>query len=338
MPREGRDSRWEPLPRKADNAPCACVEPLVDFVVGAGTVGVAGGCERPNLLIFVCCGRCVSIACNSTKRSVCSACAARYKRQVREVCRRGIVDAPSLGGTLTLTAPGVGVHCRKHRWCNADGLGCEACPCSVESLDIAEWNATLGERWNRFLQAVRRGEASAKVRGVRQEQRVEYFKGVEVQDRGALHLHVPMVSGDDAPVVLSLRKLRALAIAHGFGHSLVWDPMTGGKAESAKLAGYVSKYVAKASDERASVPWRSPGKNPDRGRRFRTWTASREWRCRMLDVRGGARRSRACAERRDGRGRAKHELAGGEPLDLFETSYTVDRAPPRSESVQLVLW
>jgi hypothetical protein len=202
---------------------------------------------------------------------------------------------------------------------------------------MADWNATLGARWNRFMQAVRRGEASAKVRGVRQPQDVEYFRVYEVQKRGALHVHCPMVGRETETVVLSLRKLRALAIAHGFGHSLKWDPMTGGKHEAMKLGGYVSKYVTKACDERAQVPWRAPGDNPNRGSRWRTWVSSRQWRCRMADVRGAARRRRACPQRRDGEGRAQRVLAGGEPVHSLYGSYTGMGGRPPPETVQLVL-
>jgi hypothetical protein len=112
-----------------------------------------------------------------------------------------------------------------------------------------------------------------------------------------------MVSDDGAPLVISVRKLRALAIEHGFGHSVKWDPMTGGKHESGRLGGYLAKYVSKAVDDRPAVPWRAAGDDPHRGRQWRVWTASRRWACTMGEVRRAARSS-------------VRQLAEGEPLDL----------------------
>lgn len=312
-----------------------------DFWVGGGVVGEAGECAQPNVLIHPCCGTCTTIRCGASLRSRCPSCAAIYKGRVRTLCAMGITQAAALGGTLTLTAPGVGRHCRRHRRCEADGPDCDRCPCSVDSLELGEWNASLGKRWNRLLQAIRRGEASPKYRGRRQPQAVQYVRVLEPQQRGALHLHVPIVSGNGEPIVLSPRKLRALAIRKGFGHSLHWDPMTGGKHEAAKLGGYVAKYVTKSLDERAVLPWKWGDDVPNdvrcRGPRLRVWVASRGWCVRMGDLNGRSRK--AVPRRHDVEvERSEKLLAVGEPLDSLLTGYTVDRAPPARQRVQLRLF
>lgn len=321
-------------------ARCECDEPLTDYYVGGALPGEAGKCENPALIIYACCGICRAVRCRSSKTSSCKYCAAVYKSEVRKVCQRGIVDAAAPGGTLTMTAPGVGRHCRRHRRCNGDGDHCDPCPCSVDHFDAAEWNATLGERWNRLLQAIRRGEASPKRNGQRDPQDVQYFRVYEPQKRGLLHIHAVLVSGDGEPIRLSERKLRALLIAHGFGHSFKWDPMTASKHEAQKLGGYLAKYVSKTTDERASVPWRHPSEDPHRGRMFRTWVASRRWRCSMRDVRKGlvARRSASLPRRHDVEVERQRVLAVGEPLDSFLSGYTVERAPPTCATSQLALF
>lgn len=316
---------------------CFCGKFDADFVAGAGKVGEAGKCEAPHLLVYSCCGVSKSIRCKSALSSRCKHCARIYKAEVRTVCSRGIERASAPGGTLTLTAPGAGRHCRRHRRCLGDGPQCEVCPCSRDHFDVGEWNATLGKRWNRLLQAIRRGEASVKRGGRLVVQDVQYFRALETQHRGALHLHVPMVSGTDEPLNISPRKLRALAMKHGFGHSLKWDPMTGGKHEASKLGGYVAKYVSKTVGERPAVPWRAPGEHPHKGRLFRTWVASRRWRCRMLDVRTAGVPRRHDVEAVGSKATGE-PLAEGEPLDSLWSGYTLDRAPPPLTTCQLAFF
>jgi len=62
---------------------------------------------------------------------------------------------------------------------------------------------------------------------------VQYFRVYETQGRGALHVHAPMVSDDGATAGgCRCAKLRALAIEHGFGHSLKWESDDGWQARS----------------------------------------------------------------------------------------------------------
>lgn len=130
---------------------------------------------------------------------------------------------------------------------------------------------------------------------------LEYFRGVEVQVRGALHDHAMVWS----PVPLGKTKLRGLAMRAGFGHSLDLAPAPPG---SKRAAYYVSKYVTKATDVRDSVPWLPDGfvpvidqvegvvlLNPDTGEvrpgqaRYRTWSMSRQWGLTMAAVRAECR-------------------------------------------------
>lgn len=180
---------------------------------------------------------------------------------------------------LTLTSPGDVAHC-KRRGC--DGVKCahERCLCTPEGgCDLGLWNPSASKRWNHLLVLIEREYGG----------RPAYFRGVEVQDgkrcddsrsgRGALHFHV-IVRSDFA---MSERTLRRLAIRAGFGHSLTYDVLD----PASKLAAhYVSKYVAKAADERQDVPWTSLLVDPltleerlvdDERPTYRTWSMSRSF-------------------------------------------------------------
>jgi hypothetical protein len=133
-----------------------------------------------------------------------------------------------------------------------------------------------------------------------------YFKGVEVQERGALHLHVVLVQPEGRPLHLSKRLLRALAIEHGFGHSLDVDLVPNVEAASK----YVSKYVSKSCDERGRVPWPEVDGVKVKGARYRSWSSSRAWGSSMRAIRAA---DRELARARDG---------AAVPLDLLERSYT----------------
>jgi glutamine synthetase len=125
---------------------------------------------------------------------------------------------------------------------------------------------------------------------VRQEYpEVEYFRGIEVQTRGALHDHSMVWS----PVPLEKTWLREVAMDAGFGHSLdLADVQPGSKRE----AYYVSKYVTKATDARADVPWLGEVVDTSTGEvgvgqveaRYRTWSMSRKWGDTMATVRAAA--------------------------------------------------
>jgi hypothetical protein len=118
---------------------------------------------------------------------------------------------------------------------------------------------------------------------------LEFFRGVEVQDRGALHDHMIVWS----PTPLRIKDVRAIAIRAGFGHSVDLAPITSVK----QVTYYVSKYVTKATDQREDVPWWGEVIDYDTGEvtedlvdgRYRTWSCSREWGLSMAAVRAAAR-------------------------------------------------
>lgn len=326
---EGREGR-EAFPGRC------CGDPLVEFVPGAG-VAVKGKCERPNLMFCVRCGCSADVRCQSSRRSDCGYCASIYRRSVRQVCEDGINKVAD-GAALCLTVTGQGdrLHCRRHKHCEVTGPECDPCPCTpVGGCDVGEQNATFTARLNRVLEAIRRGEASPKVKGRRAPVPLEYFAGREPQlktGRGALHAHIPLVRSDGKVLQLDKRLLRDLLMRHGFGHSMYLDRLSTSKHPGSKrgyrrtrsLSFYVSKYVSDAADNRAAVPWRAPGPDPDKGKRWRTWTSSRGWGSSMKAV-------------REARRAAAMEAALGRPvaaLDLLRESYAIEVEEERKKNIE----
>jgi len=119
---------------------------------------------------------------------------------------------------------------------------------------------------------------------------LEFFRGVEVQARGALHDHAMVWS----PVPLRKSRVKEIAMAAGFGHSIDLAPAPAG---SKRAAYYVSKYVTKATDSRALVPWWGQVIDYGTGEvteavvdgRYRTWSSSRGWGLTMAAARAEAR-------------------------------------------------
>jgi hypothetical protein len=234
-------------------------------------------CDRPKQMK---CGRCGDrlyvVRCGTANERACPPCANTYRRRVAVVAQSGItLVRKGQFIFLTFTAPSdKGPH--EYR-----GMRCPCTPDHSESvdpesgevvevpgIDLATWNGEAVHRWNRLRQAIERKWGVS----------VSYFKATEVQERGALHLHV--VARLDRQVVIRKSALRALAIRHGFGHSVDIQPI--GNPEGA--GHYVAKYVTKAATERKRVPYlhrrtgeRGPG-------RWRTWTASRDWGWTMAEV------------------------------------------------------
>jgi hypothetical protein len=188
----------------------------------------------------------------------------RYRQCVRRVASGGISSVTFLGShvyMLTLTAPGD----REHRL--PSGRLCRCTP--IGGVDKAAWNTAAVAKWNDLVTDL------ARLLGVD----VQYFKAVEVQKRGALHLHVLMRLA--LPCGITMSKLRQLAIRHGFGHEVDLRVADG------SAAAYVAKYVSKSSADRACAPverrwW---GLYEARAYRWRTWTASRRWGESMASVR-----------------------------------------------------
>lgn len=217
---------------------------------------------------------------------------------------------------MTVTAPGDRAHrLPSGEWCLCTPPG---------GVDLAAWNASHSRRWNHFRTSLRQAVPE-----------LEYFRGVEVQVRGALHDHVLVWS----PVQLSLVELRKIAIRAGFGHSVDLAPIEPG---SRKCAYYVSKYVTKATDSRDLVPWLAEVVDFRTGEvtmavvpgRYRTWSMSREWGSTMAQVRAAsAAYARLVASEADAAALARaldtvQALLGALPLER-QTTVDSGAPPPR---------
>nr|CRY96532.1 hypothetical protein [uncultured prokaryote] len=206
-------------------------------------------------------------ACNRHSAANCPTCAQRYKRRLDRVALSGLNKHD--GGYLyflTLTAPGDEAH--------ADQNGID-CPCTpAGGIDLGAWNASHSRRWNHFRTSLRQ-----------QVPQLEFFRGIEVQHRGALHDHCLVWS----PVPITTKSVRVHALRAGFGHSIKHARIVAGSSDEAR---YVTKYTTKSVDQRTDVPWTVDVVDQVTGEitteevdgRYRTWSMSRGWGTRMADV------------------------------------------------------
>jgi hypothetical protein len=226
--------------------------------------------------------------CSNHRESKCRPCATRYRRRVQAVAAEGLGQLRPKGWReffVTVTAPSESPHCMKAGCESAPFCRHQLCPCTPwDGIDLAEWNASAGRRWNHLLTLIERHYGT----------RPAYFRAAEVQDgkrrddgigRGALHHHV-LVS---VPYAIDKKTLRALAIEAGYGH--VVDVQVVSRKSNA-MAEYVSKYVAKSADRRSDVPWRQQRVDKTTGEvtestdaTFRTWSQSKTWGTTMARIR-----------------------------------------------------
>lgn len=215
-------------------------------------------------------GRVVPARCNSHRARTCAPCASRYRSRVKRLVHDGIDHLRGRGlqlGMLTFTAPGE----NDHRGTNFVGgpRPPGLCPCTSSLGDPGLWNADAGRRWNHLRTLLRR-----------QFPGLEFFRAVEFQDRGLIHLHVVVAHarGLDHD---ALQWIRATAIHCGFGCSTDYRPDVSPT--------YVSKYVSKSLDDKHAAPWTqldettgelTPVVNP----RFRTSSTSHGWPIRMAEI------------------------------------------------------
>lgn len=205
--------------------------------------------------------------CNAHRSKHCPSCAATYRRRVRRVAATGCLDRAASGGYLgmaTFTAPGVAGH---RRWVPG-GRAVALCDCHESAAGgMGLWNARAGRRWNHLRTLLRRQFPGA-----------EFFRAVEPQERGALHLHVVFWS----PAPVDVLVLQDLALTAGFGCNTQWDPA---RKDPTRFAGYVSKYVTKATDDRIKVPWELPNESTGEvitaAATYRTWSQSKGFGCTM---------------------------------------------------------
>ena len=325
----------EPAPSEDRPFPGRCCGDPVFVRMGFMGDGfdVVKDCEQP---CYVYCGACWVegfMRCGTSRASVCKGCASRYRGRVRDKAASGI-EGLRKGAALfvTLTGPGESIHCRVHQYrgrgCPWGGYGddCEWCPCTSEvSLDRAEFNRTLTARVNRFLEGIKRGEASPLVRHRRAKVPLTYFQAREVHRGGVLHVHLILCRSDGRPLMLNQRNMKQLAMAHGFGHSFKSKRIDSHWGASE----YVSKYVSKSADSRAAVEWRD-----DEGRRvpgcFRTWTSARAYGISMSEIREKARERFRQSE-------TEVPQAPSVSLDLYRDSYAKNLASWKIRNVEKAL-
>ena len=215
--------------------------------------------------------------CSSWER--CPECSERKRRYLARIIDLGITDRIGAGYTyfLTVNAPGTNEH---RRWVQGKITRQRpSCECHDNGLSLGEWNADASACWNRF-----RLSLSRLVDGS-----LTFIRSVEVQKRGALHLHV--ILNVDRPLIPE--EVQALALAAGFG--CVFDLQVVNSAQ--KAAWYISKYVTKSAGARSEVPWVADVVDRQTGeiRRmktiasFRAWSAAQSWGFTLKGLREIAR-------------------------------------------------
>jgi hypothetical protein len=239
---------------------------VMGYLQGPG--GARVDCESPLRVMCRDCDHTDVWSCQGHRESRCRPCSARYRRRVRAIAESGHNRGGGYHYLLTLTAPGDA----QHRFAGGR-LICRCTPAG--GVDLPSWNASHSKRWNHFRTRLKQ-EVPA----------LQFFRGVEVQARGALHDHAMVWS----PVALSKAHLREVAMDAGFGHSVDLAPVVPG---SKKAAYYVAKYVTKATDSRDDVPWLGQVVDVETGEvteaivpgRYRTWSMSQYWGMKMSRAR-----------------------------------------------------
>lgn len=226
-------------------------------------------CDQPLRAVCRECGEAESWRCDSYG---CGPCGEAKRRRLARLVDNGAgihLDNGMVGYFLTLTAPGTKAGHR--RWVQGKQRGRRpvVCGCEAHGLSDGMWNAQESACWNRLRTALSR------------DRDVIFVGAVETQKRGMLHRHV-MLFVDD---VLTFDEVQALALAAGYGCVLDLEVVK----SSQKAARYISKYVTKASGDRAVIPWErldlATGELTGRRATYRLWSSSRKWGVTMREIR-----------------------------------------------------
>ena len=252
-------------------------------------------CERPLRVLCRDCDYETRWRCDGHRASRCQPCSARYRRRVGRIAESGTRRTSGYQYLLTCTAPGERLHCLVRGCQRAPSCEHQLCDCTPEDgINLAEWNPGHSDCWNLLRTNLRRAYP-----------RLEYMRGIEVQERGALHDHAILWS----PAPISLHVVKKFAMRAGFGHAVDLKPLEPG---ASRAAAYVSKrvagYITKATDSRTAVPWLPAGTEDDgqylignasgevlgrspsaHGAPYRTWSCSRGWGLTMAAVRADAK-------------------------------------------------
>jgi hypothetical protein len=225
-------------------------------------------CERP--LRAVCqrsCGHVEFWRCDSYG---CEPCAEGKRRRLSRLVDNGAgihLANGMVGYFVTFTAPGTQAH---RKWVQGRQKGPrKACDCHEHGQTDGLWNAGESANWNRLRTALTRSR------------RVIFCGAVETQKRGLLHRHVLLFTDD----VLTFDEVQKAALAAGYGCVVDVEPVR----SSEKAARYISKYVTKASGDRATVPWervdQETGEVVGKRATYRLWSSSRRWGVTMREIR-----------------------------------------------------
>lgn len=233
-------------------------------------------CDRPLLVVCGSCAARTAWRCKNHRETRCRSCSNRYRMRVRRIASDGMLSRAGSGqqGMLTLTAPSPGEHLG---WVvDWDGKTPRpVCSCDRHLVGgLGSWNASAGKRWNRL-----RGDLARLYPGL------IYLRVVEVQERGAIHLHVLVWT----PEALVPTEVQSLALLAGFGCVIDYEISHG-----TGHATYVSKYATKAADQRQEVPWdvvdRDTGEvQAVKEAKYRNWSCSRDWGLTMKALEAGIR-------------------------------------------------
>ena len=302
--------------------------------VDRGTAGVGAGClasagHRMRVVGRVRSGVLTRLDCEQPLRSVCvegcgnvefwrcdsygcGPCGELKKRRLSRLVDNGAAVHLGNGMTgyfITLTAPGTEDHKRWYQ--GRRPAKRHACYCHLHGETDGSWNAQESKCWNRLRTALTR------------DREVRFCGAVETQRRGMLHRHV-LVFVDG---VLHHSDVQALALAAGYGCVVDVEPVRSAE----KAARYISKYVTKASGDRAAVPWElldtDTGELTGKRATYRLWSSSRKWGVTMKEIKA--------AQSAQARARAKYLLELSQLLatetDWPDTLAPADRlsnAPP----------
>lgn len=235
-------------------------------------------CDRPLLVV---CGNCAARTvwrCKNHRESRCRSCSNRYRLRVRRIASDGMLSRCRTGhqGMLTVTAPSSGGHLGwVVDWNHKEPR--PVCSCDQKMAGgLGVWNASAGKRWNRL-----RGDLARLYPGL------VYLRVVEIQERGAIHLHILVWT----PKPLVLNEVQTLAMLAGFGCVIDYEESVG-----TGHAHYVSKYATKSTDQRQEVPWEQDRLDRSTGEvravtdaKYRNWSCSRDWGLTMKAVEAAIR-------------------------------------------------
>ena len=247
---------------------------VVGYLQGSRPDGL--DCDRPLLVV---CGDCAARTvwrCKNHRESRCRSCSTRYRLRVRRIASEGLLTRCRTGhqGMLTVTAPSEGEHLGwVIDWDHKEPR--PVCSCDQKMAGgLGTWNASAGRRWNRL-----RGDLARLYPGL------VYLRVVEIQERGAIHLHVLVWT----PKPLVLNEVQTLAMLAGFGCVIDYEASIG-----TGHATYVSKYATKATDQRAEVPWDVLDLETGevlavKEAKYRNWSCSRDWGLTMKALEAGIR-------------------------------------------------